>query len=170
MKRVPAILGSALFLVIAPGGVAGLLPWWISGWRMQPPLLHFFPFRVIGVLLIAAGIPVLLDSFVRFAVQGVGTPAPILPTQHLVVTGFYRYVRNPMYVAAGGMIIGQGLLLGDVRVLGYGAVAWLASHLFVIGYEEPTLRRSFGDEYRNFCANVCRWIPQLSPWRGKATQ
>src|SRR5208282_4527763 len=120
MKRVPAILGSALFLVVAPGSLAGLLPWWISGWRMQPPLLHFFPFRVIGVLLIAAGIPLLLECFARFALQGMGTPAPIAPPQHLVVTGLYRYVRNPMYVAVVLVIVGQGLLLGNVSLLEYG--------------------------------------------------
>jgi protein-S-isoprenylcysteine O-methyltransferase Ste14 len=170
MKRVPAILGSALFLVVAPGSLAGLLPWWISGWRMQAPLLGFSPFRVIGILLMAAGVPVLLDSFVRFALHGRGTPAPIAPPQILVVTGLYRYVRNPMYVAVLAVILGQGLLLGDVSVLEYGCVVWAGFYLFVLGYEEPALRRSFGEEYQTYCAKVRRWIPRLRPWRENPAQ
>ena len=170
MKRAPAILGSALFLVIAPGLVAGLAPWWISGWRMHEPLLHFSSFRVIGVLLIAAGIPLLLDSFARFALQGMGTPAPIAPPQHLVVTGLYRYVRNPMYVAVVLVIVGQGLLLGNVSLLEYGVAVGIGFHLWVLGYEEPALRRSFAEEYRMYCANVRRWIPRVKPWRENPVQ
>jgi protein-S-isoprenylcysteine O-methyltransferase Ste14 len=161
-----SLLGSALFLVVAPGTVAGLVPWWISGWRMQPPFLGISAVRVIGGLLIAAGIPVLLDSFLRFALQGLGTPAPGFPTRHLVVTGLYRYVRNPMYVAVVWLILGQGFLFGNLRVLGYGFLVWLAFHVFVLAYEEPTLRRSFGDEYEAFCAHVPRWIPRLTAWPG----
>jgi protein-S-isoprenylcysteine O-methyltransferase Ste14 len=160
------MLGSALFLVIAPGTIAGLVPWWISRWRMQPPLLGFFPCRIVGALLIAAGLPVLLDSFVRFALKGLGTPAPVFPTRHLIVSGLYHYVRNPMYVAVVSLIAGQGLLLGNVRVLEYAVMIWLAFHLFVLLYEEPTLRATFGGEYEAFCANVPRWIPRLRPWRG----
>jgi protein-S-isoprenylcysteine O-methyltransferase Ste14 len=167
MRRVFAVLGSIFFLLIAPGTVAGVIPWEISHWRMQPPLLGLPFVRMVGALLIAVGIPVLLDSFARFALQGLGTPAPVFPPKHLVVTGLYRNVRNPMYVAALGVIQGQGLLLGDVRVLGYGALVWLISHLFVIGYEEPTLRKRFASEYDAYRASVPRWIPRLSPWGGE---
>src|SRR5437870_2587755 len=97
MRRVAAIFGTAIFLLLAPGTVAGLVPWWISQWRLRPPLLGMTAFRVLGVMLIAAGLPMVLNSFVRFAVQGLGTPAPIFPTKRLVVTGLYQYVRNPMY-------------------------------------------------------------------------
>jgi protein-S-isoprenylcysteine O-methyltransferase Ste14 len=166
MKRAPAIVGSVFFLLLAPGTVAGLVPWWISRWRMHSAFLGFVGFRILGVLLIVAGITVLLDSFSRFALQGQGTPAPVLPTQHLVVSGLYRYVRNPMYVGVATVIFGQGLLLGDQRVLTYGAWVWLAFHLFVIGYEEPTLRRQFGADYASFCAKVPRWLPRLRPWSG----
>jgi protein-S-isoprenylcysteine O-methyltransferase Ste14 len=165
MRRLSAILGSVLFLLLAPGIVAGYVPWWISRWRIQPPLLHFSPFRWLGLLLIVAGVPVLLDSFACFALKGLGTPAPVFPTRHLVVSGLYRYVRNPMYVAVAAAILGQGLLFGDVRVLEYGVLVWLGFHLFVLLYEEPVLRRSFGVEYENFCANVGRWIPRWSAWR-----
>ena len=164
-RRVFAVIGTAVFLFLAPGIVAGLVPWWISRWNMQAPLLGFAFFRVIGVLFIVVAIPILLESFGRFAFQGVGTPAPIFPTQHLVVKGFYRYVRNPMYVAVVSVILGQALLLGNIRVLAYVIFVWLAFHLFVLIYEEPTLRKSFGAEYETFCAHVPRWIPRLSPWR-----
>jgi protein-S-isoprenylcysteine O-methyltransferase Ste14 len=163
-RRALAILGSALFLVIAPGIGAILVPWWISQWRVQAPLFGFPPIRVLGVILIALGIPVVLDSFARFALQGVGTPAPVFPTLHLVVKGFYRYVRNPIYLAVVSVILGEGMILGNASLLAYGVLAWLVTHLFVVTYEEPTLRKTFGAEYDAFCANVPRWIPRLSPW------
>jgi protein-S-isoprenylcysteine O-methyltransferase Ste14 len=164
MKRVAAVLGSAVFLVIAPGIVAGYVPWLITRWTLQPPLLGLVPLRFIGGLLICAGVPVLLDSFARFALQGLGTPAPVMPTRRLVVSGLYRYVRNPMYVAVTSIIVGQGLLFGSVATLEYGAVVWLCFFLFVLAYEEPALRATYGDEYKRFCANVPRWIPRLRPW------
>jgi protein-S-isoprenylcysteine O-methyltransferase Ste14 len=167
-RRVFAVLGTAAFLILAPGTVAGLIPWWISHWRLHPPFLGFAPFRAIGVLLMAAGTAVVLDSFGRFALQGVGTPAPVFPTRHLVVQGSYRYVRNPMYVAVVSLILGQALLLGDTHLLAYAIIPWLAAHLFVLIYEEPTLRKSFGAEYEAYCAHVPRWIPRLSPWRSGA--
>jgi protein-S-isoprenylcysteine O-methyltransferase Ste14 len=168
VKRISAIAGTGVFLLLAPGTVAGLVPWWITRWRMQPPLLGFSGFRMIGAMMIAAGIAVVLDSFARFALQGLGTPAPVLPTRHLVVSGLYRYVRNPMYVGVLGVILGQGLLFGDGRLFAYGVLLWLVVHVFVVGYEEPTLRRSFGSEYEAFRRNVPRWIPRLSPWKGGA--
>jgi protein-S-isoprenylcysteine O-methyltransferase Ste14 len=167
MQRFWAILGSLAFLVLAPGIVAGLVPWWLSGWQVQPPLFELMAVRFAGLAQIALGTLALLDSFARFALQGLGTPAPIFPTQHLVVTGLYRYVRNPMYVGVVAMIVGQGLFLGNLHLLEYAAVPWLAAHLFVVGYEEPTLRRTFGEEYERFCANVPRWIPRLRPLQGE---
>ena len=113
----------------------------------------------------AAGLAVLLESFTRFALQGIGTPAPVFPTRHLVVQGAYRYVRNPMYVAVTSLILGQALLLGDTHLLAYAVFPWLVAHLFVVAYEEPTLRRTFGAEYETYCAHVPRWIPRFSPWR-----
>jgi protein-S-isoprenylcysteine O-methyltransferase Ste14 len=165
VRRALAILGSALFLVIAPGIVAGHIPWWICRWHVGAPLLGVSSFRIVGVLLIVAGLPVLLDSFGRFALQGLGTPAPIFPTRQLVVSGLFRYVRNPMYVAVVALILGQGLFFGSIRVLEYGIGVWVVFNLFVFIYEEPTLRKSYGPEYAEFCANVPRWFPRLRPWR-----
>src|SRR3954469_15316780 len=165
MQRAAAIAGSALFLVIAPGTLALYVPWALGGWQMAPPLLGAVPLLWLGVFLIAVGAPVLLDSFARFAWQGLGTPAPIAPPQHLVVTGLYRYVRNPMYVAVVAVILGQAILFGDSRLMTYGGLMWLAFHAFVLTYEEPVLAQTFGTQYEDFRANVPRWIPRLSPWR-----
>ena len=117
--------------------------------------------------LIAAGLLVLLDCFARFALQGLGTPAPIFPTRQLVVSGLFRHVRNPMYVAVVSLILGQGLFFSSVQVLEYGISVWAGFHLFVLIYEEPTLRKSYRLEYEEFCANVPRWIPHFRPWRRK---
>ncbi len=160
-----AVLGTAIFLVLAPGTVVVLVPWWITHWRVHAHFAGLGPVRVLGVLAIAAGALVLLDSFARFAWQGIGTPAPVYPTRHLVVKGFYRYVRNPMYVALLLVIAGQALLFADARLIVYAFFAWLAPHLFVVFYEEPKLRRSFPDEYAQFAAHVPRWIPRLTPWK-----
>jgi protein-S-isoprenylcysteine O-methyltransferase Ste14 len=163
MSKAIAVFGSALFFVIAPLALAAVVPWWITGWQFQPAFLGAE--RVLGGVLIIAGVPGLVDSFARFALEGLGTPAPVAPTQKLIVTGLYRYVRNPMYIAVVAVILGQALLFGDERLLSYGALFWLACHVFVVTYEEPTLRRTFGLEYEAFRANVPRWIPRLTPWR-----
>jgi protein-S-isoprenylcysteine O-methyltransferase Ste14 len=164
MSRGGAALGSLAFLVLAPGTVAGLVPYWLSRWRMGPPPLGVAALRWAGAVLAAAGAVVLLDSFARFALRGLGTPAPVLPTRHLVVSGLYRHVRNPMYVAVLSLVLGQALLLGSGRVAAWSAALWLAFHLFVVGYEEPTLSRTFGAEYEVFRANVPRWLPRLRRW------
>jgi protein-S-isoprenylcysteine O-methyltransferase Ste14 len=164
VQRTTAIVGSALFFVVAPAVMAGLIPWWITGWRFRPAYLDLELTRAVGVVLIIAGLPGLVDSFSRFALQGLGTPVPIAPPQRLVVTGLYRYVRNPMYVAVIVIILGQALLFADWRLILCGALFWLAAHVYVVAYEEPTLRRKFGVQYAAFCANVPRWIPRTSPW------
>jgi protein-S-isoprenylcysteine O-methyltransferase Ste14 len=169
-RRILAILGSALFLIFAPGIVAGLVPWWISKWNVQEPFFGFAPIRALGVVLVVVSVVVLLESFGRFALQGVGTPAPVFPTRHLVVKGLYRYVRNPMYLAVVSVIFGQAMIFANVGLLVYGALSWMTFHLFVLAYEEPTLQRTFGAEYDAFRANVPRWIPRLSPWSGSTRE
>jgi len=163
MPKIAAILGSALFFVVAPAMLAGVIPWLITHWEFRPPFLAAEATRLAGLAFIIAGVPGLLDSFARFALQGLGTPAPIAPPRNLVVSGLYRYVRNPIYVAVVAVILGQAVLFADWHLLGYGALIWLFFHIVVIAYEEPTLRESFGAEYESYRANVPRWLPRLTP-------
>ena len=168
MQKVSALIGSAIFLVIAPGTLAGLVPWWIGQWQEHPPFFAFA--NVAGVVLLALGLVPLLESFLRFALEGLGTPAPVAPPQQLVVGGFYRHVRNPMYVGVVTVILGQALVFSDLRLITYAAVVWLGFHLFVLGYEEPTLSHKFGASYDVFRANVPRWLPRLTPWNRKSAK
>lgn len=154
-----------MFVIVAPGFVAGLMPWWISRWQFQPAFFLAQSIRFVGGFLIGLGLVGLLDSVARFAIQGFGTPAPVYPTRKLIVTGLYRFVRNPMYIAVVAAILGQGLLLGNLELLEYGGLVWLLFHLFVLLCEEPTLRATFGRDYSVFCAVVPRWIPRLTPWK-----
>ena len=162
-SRARAALGSTFFLLVAPGVVAGLVPWLLTGWETGDPALLL---QVLGALLIAAGTVVLLEAFVRFVVEGTGTPAPVAPTAQLVVGGFYRHVRNPMYLAVGATIVGQALLLGRPVLLAYAAAFFVAVVAFVRGYEEPTLARRFGARYEEYRRAVPGWRPRLRPWRG----
>lgn len=158
MARVRAAIGSLVFLVVAPGVVAGLIPWWLTGWdSSDPPALLV----VTGAALAAAGAAVLLHAFARFVVEGIGTPAPVAPTEHLVVGGAYRYVRNPMYAAVGALIAGQGLLLGRPVLFAYLAIFAAAVSAFVHLYEEPTLEARYGAEYRAYRQAVPRWLPRV---------
>jgi protein-S-isoprenylcysteine O-methyltransferase Ste14 len=164
MRKIVSLAGSLLFLVVAPGTVAGLVPWLICGGQLQPAFPGLPILRLIGLALIVLGLIPLLESFLRFAVKGLGTPAPVMPTRRLVVTGFYRRVRNPMYVGVVTIILGEALLAGDERLLAYAALVWLAMHLFVVFYEEPKLQATFGAEYERFRANVPRWVPRVRGW------
>jgi protein-S-isoprenylcysteine O-methyltransferase Ste14 len=156
-------VGTVLFLVVAPGVVAGLVPWLISGWREPAAWGPQALIWVVSAVLIVPGVWLLLDAFVRFA-RASGTPAPIAPTARLVVVGPYRFVRNPMYIAVVAIIVGQALLFGNWWVLVWGVAVAVAVALFVYGYEQPTLARDYGDEYARYCANVRAWVPRLRPW------
>jgi protein-S-isoprenylcysteine O-methyltransferase Ste14 len=158
--RLRAALGSLLFLVVAPGVVAGLIPWWITRWEVETPFRLWAPLRIVGAALIAVGVLALLDSFRRFVVEGLGTPAPVAPTEELVVGGLYRYVRNPMYVAVAATIFGQALLLGQLVLFAYGAVFVAVVAAFVHWYEEPALARTYGEQYERYRRSVPGWIPR----------
>ena len=161
MSRLSAALGSAAFLVVAPGVAAGLVPWLLTGWDSSDPPL---PVAVLGGVLVVVGAGVLLHAFARFVVEGRGTPAPVAPTERLVVGGLYRHVRNPMYVAVTATIAGQALLLGRPWLLAYAAGFWLAVAAFVRGYEEPTLTARYGEQYVEYRRAVPAWWPRLRPW------
>jgi protein-S-isoprenylcysteine O-methyltransferase Ste14 len=149
--------------VLAPGVVAGLIPWLLTGWRMEAAPLAI---RVAGGALIALGVAFLLHAFARFVIEGLGTPAPVAPTERLVVGGVYRYVRNPMYLAVGATIVGQALLLGQLGLLAYAAAFGAIVFGFVRVYEEPTLSAQFGASYDVYRRAVPGWFPRIHPWEG----
>jgi protein-S-isoprenylcysteine O-methyltransferase Ste14 len=163
-SRAAAAAGSLLFFVAAPCIVAGYVPWLITRWRVPAAMPGVV--RLVGAALVAAGTAVVVDSFARFALQGRGTPAPVAPPQDLVVTGLYRYVRNPMYVGVVAAILGQVLIFGDPRLLVYAATVAAVFHSWVVLYEEPRLALRFGESYHRYRAGVRRWWPRATRWDG----
>jgi protein-S-isoprenylcysteine O-methyltransferase Ste14 len=157
VSRTRAAAGSLLFLCIAPGVVAGLVPWLLTGWDSTGPPAWL---RAAGWVVLAAGVVVLLDAFARFVVEGVGTPAPAAPTEELVVGGLYRWVRNPMYLAVAAVILGQAAVLGSWILVVYAGVFGLTVWSFVHWYEEPSLRRRFGRQYEEYLRSVPGWWPR----------
>ena len=164
MRRAKAAVGSLVFLFLAPGVVAGLVPYLLTGWEVEEPLPHWLPLRIVGVLVLVAGALTLLHAFARFVVEGLGTPAPVAPTENLVVGGLYRYVRNPMYLAVTATIVGQALALAQLVLLAYAVLFVVTVVTFVRLYEEPTLHRQFGAEYDVYRAAVPGWWPRRRPW------
>jgi protein-S-isoprenylcysteine O-methyltransferase Ste14 len=156
-SRIRAAAGSAVFLIVAPGVVIGLLPWVITGWQQgaATPMAMV----AVGAVLTAAGCAVLLQAFGQFVFEGIGTPAPPAPTQQLVTSGLYRYVRNPMYLAVLTAICGQVLVLDRPILLLYALVVAIAFVAFVRFYEQPALTHRYGAQYREYCQQVPAWLP-----------
>ncbi len=167
MHRTRATAGSIAFFLAGPGLEAGLGPWLlvlvagseIDGW---PIVL-----RVLGGLLMLAGIAVLLDVFTRFVRDGGGTPSPVAPTAHLLVGGAFRYVRHPMYVATATMIVGEALAFAQPVLLVAAAAYLTAMATLVALVEEPRLARRFGARYEAYRQAVPGWIPRVRPWGGR---
>ena len=154
---------SLLFTLFGgPGIVLGYFPWSIT--RFRVPRDEPLGVTLAAGLLIAAGLVPLLESIIRFIVVGHGTLVPTAPPEHLVVSGLYRYVRNPMYVGVLTVIAGEGLLFWNREIVLYLAAVWLAMHLFVCFYEEPKLARTFPGEYPLYKKDVPRWLPRLTAW------
>ena len=157
-KSVAPLLKTLLFTVVVPGTVAVYVPWALR--RNAVPVGGAEEWAAIG--LIVAGIAIYLyTAFWGFAVIGGGTPAPIAPTKTLVVRGLHHYIRNPMYIGVLLIVGGQAWLFHSRSIATYLLCLGLGFHLFVLLYEEPTLRRQFGEEYERYCATVPRWIPGL---------
>jgi protein-S-isoprenylcysteine O-methyltransferase Ste14 len=151
-----------VFFVVAPGVFGGVIPWWLAGWEVNAG----FPLalRILGGVLALAGAAFAIATFARFVIEGIGTPAPVAPTEHLVVGGVYRYVRNPMYIAVLAVIAGQALFIGRPAILAYAALFWAVVASFVRSYEEPALTRRFGAEYEAYRRAVPAWIPRRRPY------
>ncbi|HET9243889.1 MAG TPA: methyltransferase [Gaiella sp.] len=164
MPKRRAVAGTLVFLVVVPGVVAGLVPWLLTGWEAGPD--RHGVASTAGAALVVVGVGVLLEAFARFVLEGRGTPAPVAPTENLVVGGLYRHVRNPMYLAVIATVVGQALLLLRPVLLAYAALVAAAMWLFVRAYEEPTLGARYGDRYVAYRRSVPGWWPRRRPWAG----
>lgn len=162
------MLGRRLFalarsLIVAPLFVSiwvYFVPRWIRGGHaFENP-------RSLGWIVVAVGAAVGLPSVWEFVWRGLGTPAPFDPPRRLVVTGLYRRVRNPMYLGMGIALIGEAIVYPNLtwQMLLLVVVLWVAVNVLVITFEEPSLRRSFGIDYDEYCRHVHRWIPRLRPF------
>jgi protein-S-isoprenylcysteine O-methyltransferase Ste14 len=152
------ILKTILFTIFVPGTVLGLVPRWLLGGfpRPEPGLLTW-----LGVIIFLVGAAIYFRCAWEFAVRGLGTPAPIAPTKFLVTTALHRYVRNPMYIGVFGVLLGEMVTFRSVALVEYGAFVCVAVQLFVLFYEEPALRRQFGESYEEYRRTVPRWIPKF---------
>jgi protein-S-isoprenylcysteine O-methyltransferase Ste14 len=156
-----ALFKTAVFTLVVPGTVGVLIPSVLlsesdGSYRLPAPA-----WRWIGFFPLIAGAGFYFNCAWDFAVTGLGTPAPIDMPRRLVVKGLYRFVRNPMYAGVASFVVGQAILFGSVAVGVYIVCVWLICNLFVVFYEEPTLRRKFGAEYEEYCRRVPRWLPRL---------
>ena len=165
MNRAVAGVASAAFFVAAPGVVAGLVPWLLTGWSLPPTSTTSLIVRAgIAAVAVLSGLVVLTGAFVRFVREGSGTPAPVAPTERLVIGGMFRFVRNPMYVAVVTILLGQCLLFVSTTLLIYTLLVWAAMATFVRWYEEPVLATRYGQQYEDYRHNVRAWWPRLTPW------
>jgi len=159
-------LRSLLWTVLLPGFFAGYVPWRFFGLgAVQPDLRD--PRQLLGLILLIAGVALLATCIWEFARSGRGTLSPADPPRELVVRGLYRYVRNPMYLSVTAIVMGEVLLTRSRALFAYWAVWFVAVNLFVVGYEEPTLRRQFGSSYEDYVRHVGRWLPRFR-WRPTA--
>ena len=162
MRRSTAAIGSAAYFAVAAGTFVVLIPWLVTGWQLHRPWPGW---AAAGAVLIGAGLVPVVSVFVQFARAG-GTPLPLAPTRRLVVSGFNRYVRNPVYLGSLLIFSGEALLFGSLRLLVYTAAGWAGAAVFVRWYEEPALTRRFGAEYEAYRRAVPAWRPRLHPWSG----
>jgi protein-S-isoprenylcysteine O-methyltransferase Ste14 len=146
---------------VLPGSVTLAIPYFLLNSGVEPILIRLELFSLVGVASILIGAVILFRCIWDFAVTGHGTVAPVDPPTTLVVRGFYRYVRNPIYVGVLLIVLGEAILLGSVRLVVYMFLLWLFFHLAVVFYEEPTLRENFGAPYDVYLHTVGRWLPKL---------
>jgi protein-S-isoprenylcysteine O-methyltransferase Ste14 len=159
MQNIGAVLKTLFFTIVVPGTVVGLVPWRLR--RGSGIAVQGVPMWLAVILIVAGSAIYLHTAFWGFAVLGGGTPAPVAPTKRLVARGLHRYVRNPMYIGVALIIAGQAWLFRSLPTTIYLVCVLLATHCFVLLYEEPTLQKQFGKEYQAYRASVPRWIPRI---------
>ena len=153
------LVKTLLFTVVMPGTVGLYVPQWLKSGGVELP----WGARATGLALFVCGAAIYFWCAWDFASKGLGTPAPIDAPRVLVVIGLYRFTRNPMYVGVLAVILGQALYYGAVSVAFYACAVLAGFELFVRFYEEPTLGRLFGEQYKDYCRQVPRWIFRISP-------
>ena len=165
VNRATAGIASAAFFCAAPGVVAGLVPWLLTDWVLPPAATRSLMLRgCLAAVAVLGGLVVLIGAFARFVREGSGTPAPIAPTERLVIGGLFRFVRNPMYLAVVTILLGQCVLFASPALLVYTLAVWAAMAAFVRWYEEPVLATRYDQQYREYRRNVRAWWPRLTPW------
>jgi len=155
------LLKTVIFTLVVPGTVTVLVPRWLLSARPAPLPIDLGALRYLGLLPILLGAAIYLWCAWDFTFAGRGTPAPIDPPKELVVRGLYRYVRNPMYLGVISLLFGEAWLFASLSLFQYVAVAFCFFYLFVVLYEEPALRRKFGEAYQKYCEAVPRWFPRI---------
>jgi protein-S-isoprenylcysteine O-methyltransferase Ste14 len=160
-----AALKTLIFTVVVPGSVTVLVPYLLLSAAGGAPRLELSRPWALGLVPILLGAGIYFWCAWDFAFAGKGTPAPIDPPRELVARGLYRIVRNPMYVGVLLVVLGEAALFRSAALVIYAALLFVAFHLFVVLYEEPDLRRRFGESYERYRSAVPRWIPRLRGWR-----
>jgi protein-S-isoprenylcysteine O-methyltransferase Ste14 len=155
------LLKTLVFTLLVPGTVAGLIPYLLLTYGRILPPLPVAPLRYLGTAVLVLGVLIYLWCAAEFVVRGRGTPSPTDPPRELVVSGLYRFSRNPMYVGVASVLFGIALYSGSAEVLVYAVWVLTGFHLRVVYYEEPTLERCFGHSFRRYCREVPRWLPRL---------
>ena len=151
-------LRTLLFTIFVPGSVTVLVPGLLMMWGWTPAVISVEPARWLGPPILFLGVCIYAWTAWDFTFTGKGTPLPVDAPGKLVVRGLYKYSRNPMYIGVLSVIVGEAFILQHLTLLIYAALVFSVFQTFIIVYEEPTLRRLFGDEYRDYCARVPRWL------------
>ncbi len=158
---VSLFIRNLVFTILQPGIVAGLIPYWILGNNVNDIFVQHLLHRGLhysGAIIFVIGFVIMLWCIISFAVQGGGTLSPVDPTKRLVVAGFYKFSRNPMYVGVILILIGEAIFFQSVDLWIYSLFVFIVFNIFTILVEEPRLRKDFGEEYKRYCKKVRRWI------------
>ena len=152
------------YFLIGPFPLAFVIPLLITRIGLNIDFGYYGYLRLFGILPVIIGFIPLINSFFKFKNDGDRSPHPFNEAPKLVITGFYSFVRNPMYVGALLTIFGLFIIFLNYLIFIYGLVLWMFVNTFIIKYEEPKLKKTFGEQYSDYCINVHRWIPRIKRW------